>query len=101
LTAAAYKKILGLNLEECWKAKPLMNGKAVIEALKLPRGPQIAEYLEEQVKWMLLNPEGSKEECEKHLVAAKRQREAEGESGASDSNGSSLGQPHRQHPRLE
>ena len=102
LTAAAYRKILDLNLEECWKAKPLMNGRAVIEALKLPRGPQIAEYLEEQVKWMLLNPEGSKEECEKHLVSVKRQREVEeGESGASDSNGSNLGQPHRQHPRLE
>ncbi|CAB9522837.1 Putative CCA tRNA nucleotidyltransferase 2 [Seminavis robusta] len=95
LTAAAYKTILELNLEECWKAKPLLNGKAVVEALKLPRGPIISTYLEEQARWMLLNPDGTKEECEAHLHSVKRQRDAD----ASDDGGG--GNPRGQHPRLK
>jgi len=94
LTASAYKTILSLNLEECWKTKPLLNGKAVIAALNLPRGPEVSSYLEEQARWMLLNPDGTPEQVEQHLHSIKRQREAEG------SNGDSC-QPASQHPRLK
>jgi tRNA nucleotidyltransferase (CCA-adding enzyme) len=100
LASAAYKTILQLNLEECWKAKPLMNGKAVVDALKLPRGPIISAYLEEQARWMLLNPDGTREECELHLHSVKRQREAEGSSESGSDTGKSE-QRHKQHPRLE
>jgi len=99
LTASAYRTIVGLNLEECWKAKPLLNGKAVIDALKLPRGPLISSYLEEQTRWMLLNPEGTKEECEQHLHSIKRRRDLE-ESG-NNSDGGNMGQPQPPHPRLK
>lgn len=97
LTSSAYKTILDLNLEECWKDKPLMNGKAVIEALKLPRGPIISSYLEEQTRWMLLNPSGTREECEQHLHSVKRRREV----GSGGRDGSKTGQPPSQHPRLK
>jgi len=94
LAASACKTILDLNLEECWKARPLMDGKAVINALKLQRGPIISSYLEEQTRWMLLNPNGTKEECEQHLHSVKRRREAEGA-------GSKDGQPAAQQLRLK
>ena len=93
LSASAYKTILELNLEECWKAKPLMNGKAVIAALNLPRGPIISSYLEEQTRWMLLNPTGTREQCEEHLQSVKRRRESE--QGESDGYEAAA-----QHPRL-
>lgn len=95
LTASAYKTILKLNLDEYWKVKPLMNGKAVIAALNLPRGPAVSTYLEEQTRWMLLNPDGTLEQCEQHLHSVKRQRETE-EMGEAES-----GQPASQHPRLK
>ena len=34
-------------------------------------------YLEDQTKWMLLNPEGTKVECTSHLHEQKRKREQE------------------------
>jgi tRNA nucleotidyltransferase (CCA-adding enzyme) len=67
-----YNAICDLSLDECWNMKPLLDGKAVIQALALPRGPSVGTFLEEQVKWMLLNPNGSREECEAHLQSIKR-----------------------------
>jgi hypothetical protein len=31
--------------------------------------------MEEQKRWMLLNPGGAREECERHLLDIKRERE--------------------------
>lgn len=62
------------NLDGCWKIRPLLDGKAILKSLDLPRGPIIGIYLQEQVKWMLMNPKGTKDACELHLKAA---REAE------------------------
>jgi len=67
--------ILDLNLDGCWKVTPLLDGKAVIKTLEIPRGPQVGLYLEEEVKWMLQNPDGSREECEEHLRSYKRSLE--------------------------
>jgi hypothetical protein len=84
--------VLELHLDQCWKMKPLMDGKAVIQALDLPKGPQVGTYLDEQVRWMLLNPSGSREKCQEHLLAVKRSLEQEGEQmeeclGKSDGTG--------------
>lgn len=68
-------KILEMDLDRCWKVIPLLDGKAVIRALDIPRGPQVGQFLEEQVRWMLQNPNGSKEQCESHLRGYKRQLE--------------------------
>ena len=62
-----YGIIVDMGLDECWKMKPLLNGQYVIQALELPRGPQVGVYLKEQQRWMLENPDGSEAECEEHL----------------------------------
>jgi tRNA nucleotidyltransferase (CCA-adding enzyme) len=72
LSDTIYGTIIKLNLDECWKMRPLLDGKAVIQSLDLPRGPTVGLYLDEQVKWMLLNPSGSRDECEAHLKSVKR-----------------------------
>lgn len=61
-----------LRLDQCWKVRPLLDGTSIIKELGLPRGPQVAQYLDEQVKWMLQNPHGTKEQCEDHLRSLKR-----------------------------
>lgn len=71
-----YKTIvLSMNLDECWKTKPLMNGKDLIRLLKLDRGPEVGVYMQEQVKWTLTNPKGSLEELHNHLKYFKTNRE--------------------------
>jgi tRNA nucleotidyltransferase (CCA-adding enzyme) len=60
------------GLDSCWKVRPLLDGKALLKSLELPRGPIIGTYLEEQVKWMLLNPGGSKDDCEFHLKEVRK-----------------------------
>jgi len=66
-----YLSVLQLGLDKCWKTRPLMDGAAVIRALDLPWGPAVGEYLDEQMKWMLLNPDGTREDCEAHLKSVK------------------------------
>ena len=76
------------GLDWCWKVRPLLDGKALVKSLELPRGPIIGTYLEEQVKWMLLNPGGSKNDCELHLKEV-RKIDLEKSTASSTSNGSS------------
>ena len=64
---AVWASIIKMGLDECWKMKPLMDGKALIRSLKLPKGPLIGQFLEEQVRWMLQNPMGTKDDCQAHL----------------------------------
>ena len=66
-----------LELDECWRVRPHLNGKEIIKILGLPKGPQVGVYIEDQTKWMLLNPKGSKDECMVHLVEKKRGRDQE------------------------
>lgn len=67
-----YRGIVQLNLNGCWAWKPLLDGKDLIQRLNLPQGPLVGTYREEQARWMLMNPDGSKEECEAHLHSFKR-----------------------------
>jgi tRNA nucleotidyltransferase (CCA-adding enzyme) len=57
-----------LQLDECWNMHPLLNGRQVIESLQLPQGPLVHKYLEEQMRWMLANPNGTRDECEQFLL---------------------------------
>jgi len=92
-----YRAIVdGLELDECWKVRPHLNGKEIIKELSLPKGPLVGVYLEDQTRWMLLNPEGTKEECTTHLQERKREREQEelvegGEKTVDDQNEIILG----------
>jgi tRNA nucleotidyltransferase (CCA-adding enzyme) len=67
LSQRVYVAIIEMNLDHCWKVKPLLNGRELIQIFELPFGPSIGDYLEEQTRWMLLNPDGTRDECEKHL----------------------------------
>ncbi|KAL9182878.1 hypothetical protein ACHAXT_004157 [Thalassiosira profunda] len=73
-----------LDLDQCWKVRPHLNGKEMIKELSLPKGPVVGVYLEDQTRWMLLNPRGTKEECMAHLRERKREREQEGAEGESN-----------------
>jgi tRNA nucleotidyltransferase (CCA-adding enzyme) len=65
-----YKVIVDdLDLEGCWQVKPLMNGKVLMVALNLNKGPDVGIYNQEQINWMLMNPRGTLEECQTHLKA--------------------------------
>jgi len=66
--------VVQMNLDECWKTKPLMNGKDLIRILGLKNGPEVGIYMEEQVKWTLTNPQGTIKDLEEHLRASKRRK---------------------------
>ena len=74
--------VVGMNLDECWKTKPLMHGKELIRVLELDRGPVVGVYMEEQVKWVLTNPKGTIEELQGHLQKFKATRELESDDEA-------------------
>jgi len=76
-----YHDIHSQSLDGCWKLRPLLDGRALIQSLDLPRGPIVGKYMQEQVRWMLLHPsstsntvESSKYDCESYLKGL-RQRE--------------------------
>lgn len=60
--------ILNMELDHVWKMRPLLDGKALIAALNIPRGPSVGVYMDEQVRWMLQHyPNGTLSECTAHL----------------------------------
>lgn len=69
--------IIDLKLEQCWKVKPILNGKEMISLLGISRGPVVGEYAKEQTRWILMNPEGTKEACKTHLKSFKRTNDLE------------------------
>eukprot|EP00980_Cylindrotheca_fusiformis_P008426 scaffold1784_cov116-Cylindrotheca_fusiformis.AAC.6 len=69
--------VMDLNLDHCWKTKPLLNGKDMIDLLGISKGPVVGEYASEQTRWMLMNPEGTAEECKAHLTKFKKKRDSE------------------------
>ena len=61
-----YHKIVSdYDLNQCWKTKPLVNGKILQNFFG--KGPVIGLYMQEQVCWMLSNPDGTVEDCLQHL----------------------------------
>jgi len=86
-----YRSILNLGLDKCWKVRPLLDGRQLIKSLDLPKGPLVGVYLDDQVRWMLQHPNGSKEECERHLWQRKREREGADEEEHEISRGISDG----------
>jgi len=92
VAVSVYDTIVALDLDGVWKMKPLLNGKAIQQSLGLPRGPEVGTYLDEQVKWMLLNPDGTAQQCEEHLMSVKRRIDeatagTDGGSGEGDGGG--------------
>lgn len=86
---AAYTAIVRLNLDGCWQGRPLLDGKAIIAALRLPRGPAVGAYMELQARWMLQHPDGTRDDCLAHLqqqmvVQQQQQQLRKRENGATD-----------------
>jgi tRNA nucleotidyltransferase (CCA-adding enzyme) len=65
-----YNDIVQNNLDQCWKIRPLLNGQEIMKALAI-KGPIVGTYIDKQVRWMLVHPDGTKGECESHLKAMK------------------------------
>uniref|UniRef100_A0A7S1D858 tRNA nucleotidyltransferase/poly(A) polymerase RNA and SrmB- binding domain-containing protein n=1 Tax=Cyclophora tenuis TaxID=216820 RepID=A0A7S1D858_CYCTE len=65
---------VSLQLDHCWKMRPMLDGRALIQALNLPKGPIVGLFMEEQIKWMLLHPDGTKEDCQDHLEQFQKQQ---------------------------
>ena len=58
-----YQFVIDNQLDECWKVKPLFNGKELQAHLQLPRGPAVGDYMQAQKRWMLMQaPETTKDE---------------------------------------
>lgn len=96
---AAYRAVHGQNLDHCWKVRPLLDGREIQTSLSLPKGPLVGTYLSEQQRWMLLNPDGSREESLVHLRNMKRMLEGQDEEqnetmlGKSDGMGEAASSP--------
>lgn len=58
------KSITELGLDDVWKVKPLLDGKAIMGVLQLKSGgPQVGEWQKRVIKWQLIHPSGTAEEC--------------------------------------
>ncbi|GMH91467.1 hypothetical protein TrVE_jg11544 [Triparma verrucosa] len=75
------ERIQGYNLEGCWKAKPLVDGKGLQEVLELGKGPEVGKWMKKVVEFMLVNEKGTKEECVEWLKKCKEQDMLEDEDG--------------------
>ena len=52
-----YRAIVdNLGLDRCWHMHPHLNGNEIIKELGLHNGPLVGAYVEDQTRWMLLNP---------------------------------------------
>ena len=86
-----YRAVRAEGLDGCWRNRPLINGSEIMAQLGVPRGPEVSAYIQEQIEWMLLNPNGSKDECELHLRNVKRKREIEAGKNTDEQNEMNLG----------
>ena len=66
-----------MELDGCWSTKPMMNGKDLIAFLGLDRGPAVGIYSQDQIQWMLMNPNGTLDELKDFLKGVQKERERE------------------------
>lgn len=72
-----------MGLDGIWNLRPLLDGKAVISNLGLPKGPLVGAVMDAQIEWQLQYPGGNAEELTKHLQTLV----AEGVLGTRDEDG--------------
>ncbi|CAG8488975.1 10206_t:CDS:10 [Ambispora leptoticha] len=61
------KRINELGLQECYSLKHIIDGKSIIDLLKIKPGPQLKEYLQSVIEWQFEHPDGTKKECEQYI----------------------------------
>eukprot|EP00898_Chlorokybus_atmophyticus_P008259 jgi/Chlat1/8434/Chrsp80S07921 len=59
--------VVGLGLEGVWNIKPLLDGKAVMQLLKL-QGQKLGQVMDQQLRWQLAHPSGTADDCRTWLV---------------------------------
>ena len=61
------------GVSNAWQWKPLLDGKAVMEAVGMTRGgPALGKLMERVVDWQLAQPQGSREACVAWLVESEK-----------------------------
>jgi len=71
-----YHDIHNQKLDGCWRTRPLLDGRALMQSLELTNGPIVGKYMQEQVRYMLLHPASSKDACESYLKGLRLQEMA-------------------------
>ncbi|KAG0335172.1 hypothetical protein BG004_000110 [Podila humilis] len=56
------------EINHCFSWKYLVDGKELSKLLRIKPGPKITEYLQIVMRWQLMHPQSSKEECQKWVV---------------------------------
>lgn len=59
--------LLDSGLVGCWDWSPHYNGRQLMKEFHLT-GPSIGHHISQQMDWMLLHPQGSREECAAYLT---------------------------------
>ena len=62
------------GLEECWLVPPLLDGNEISAALAVKKGPIIGKLMEEQTRWQLEHPQGTKDQVIAHLTLYVKER---------------------------
>lgn len=75
--AATEARVAALRLEECWSAKPLLDGRAVMETAGCKGGPVMKAFSEKLVDWQLANPEGTPEQARAFVASVAEATKAE------------------------
>lgn len=63
-------KIKNMDLSQAHNIKPILNGKEVMQVLKVSPGPKIGEIMSSLMDWQLDNPEATKEDAVRWLMAS-------------------------------
>ncbi|KZV76945.1 hypothetical protein PENSPDRAFT_679619 [Peniophora sp. CONT] len=63
------RRVVELDLVSAIDAKPILDGRAVVQTLELKPGPWTAKVLADVVKWQLAHPDGTREQCVEWLKA--------------------------------
>merc|ERR1711918_116619 len=60
--------ILNMQLDECWKQRPYLDGGKLIKELGIPKGPLVGKVMLEQIKFMLRCPPSETKEQEEARI---------------------------------
>ncbi len=56
-----------MGLDQIWTLRPLLDGKAIITSLQVPKGPLVGQVMAAQIEWQLEHPQGDEAALRAHL----------------------------------
>ncbi|KAI9313714.1 hypothetical protein BX666DRAFT_2055403 [Dichotomocladium elegans] len=60
---ALMSQAVDYGITECYKWKPMLDGKQIANILSIKPGPRMSDLLLQTMKWQLAHPEGTQDEC--------------------------------------